>query len=284
MKTKKNKINTKEVGFKRALSTKLSIIGGKAILPISIGLIGLGLMTCSDPAATEETPGLMVSELTTPDESKSYQRQFTVRLNTSPTADVTITISADDANVIFTPATPLGFTSDNWNTQQTVTVTNADFANTDLTITISTSSDDTAYDDLSRELASITLPQAPAYDLHVHDAQTPELEGTTARSVRVWFTIHPTNSLVSKADSDITITYRLGGGDAESTDYTAPSGNTVKLASGTSRINLDIPLVADTPTTMDVADETFTVTIMEATPRGCEDRDYCRQYCHCHHR
>ena len=48
---KETRTNPKEIGLKRALS----IIRDKAILPVSIGLIGLGLMTCSDPAADPAT-------------------------------------------------------------------------------------------------------------------------------------------------------------------------------------------------------------------------------------
>ena len=193
---KVTKTNSKEIGLKRALS----IHRRKAILPVLIGLLGLGLMTCSDPAdpataketPTPTKPGLVVSEFTTPDESKSYQRQFTVSLRTAPKAPVEVGIGG--MGVVFSP-TSLSFTADDWNTPQTVTATHTETMSRNVIITLSSSSDDPVYNGLSRELASVTLPPSPAYDLHVHDAQTPELqEGTqTARSVSVWFTIHPSS-------------------------------------------------------------------------------------------
>ena len=51
---------------------------------------------------------------------------FTVRLNSQPTADVTIGLSSDDTTEGTVSPSTLTFTSINWNTAQTVTVTGVD--------------------------------------------------------------------------------------------------------------------------------------------------------------
>ena len=235
----KNRPNSAEIGLKRALAIKLSIIGGKAILPIFIGLLGLAHISCGDPATTEETrpetetpaePGLMVSEFTTPDESRSWQRQFTIRLNTEPKADVQVGI--------------------------------------DVTISLITNSeDDPAYNNLRLEIASVTLPPSPAYDLYVHDARTPKPESVD-RVVEVWFTVHPDDSVIFPTQSNITIAYTVEGGSeagkaTAGLDYTAPDADsTVMLPAGDPSVSIPIELIFDNA---DTGDETFTVTITRAT-------------------
>ena len=69
----------------------------------SITILALGISSCGEPS-TEPTPeptgpGLLVSELSTADGLGDHQRQFTVQLDTAPTADVTITLSSSNADV-----------------------------------------------------------------------------------------------------------------------------------------------------------------------------------------
>ena len=125
---------------------------------------------------------------------------------------------------------------------------------------------DTAYNELTQVVSGNLMPFI-AYFLHVHDAQTPEPEGTATRMIQVWFTIHPTDSGLPTAASDIIINYSLGGDATAGTDYTAPSTNTVTLAKGESRVSIDIPILGDS----DTGKETFTVTIDSASASGGED-------------
>ena len=48
---------------------------------------------------------------------------FTVKLATQPTADVSVTVSSGDTGAATVPSTVLTFTTADWNTTQTVTVT-----------------------------------------------------------------------------------------------------------------------------------------------------------------
>ena len=353
------------------LSQDLSSVLAKAILPVWACLLALGLVACGGSSTTEETPvpgvpGLVVSELTASDELGDFQRRFSVRLSTSPTATVEVTPSA--SGVIFTPTT-LEFTSTNYATAQEVIVTNAGITSTTLAITLSTSSTDTVYNSLAdvplsgtvsltaglgalplstatdlgslqtsfrlhltrapsasvtvalssnnmgvsfspssltftstnwntAQEVTLTLPDpAPddhtitliststdtayqltraisgnlspliEYSLHVHNARTPEPESPDTRSLDVWFTLHPTDSVPPTALSDITIIYTVGGGTATggtsaAADYMSSATGTAILLQGTSMINITIPILGDST---DTVDETFTVTIMDAT-------------------
>ena len=75
-----------------------------------------------------------------------------VQLNTQPTGDVTVTISVPaDADVTLSPES-LTFTTDNWNTQKTVTVTAMeDTDGYDDKVTLSLSAADGGYDGVSKD-------------------------------------------------------------------------------------------------------------------------------------
>ena len=60
--------------------------------------------------------------------------QFTIKLDTAPTADVTFSVASSNPNEGTTDVSSLTFTSDNWNTPQTVTVTGVDDAVSDGTV------------------------------------------------------------------------------------------------------------------------------------------------------
>ena len=76
--------------------------------------------TCADPA------GVTVSSITGPTTEAATTATFTVVLDTQPTADVTIAVSSSDSSEGATSTSLLTFTSANWATAQTVTVTGVD--------------------------------------------------------------------------------------------------------------------------------------------------------------
>lgn len=104
-----------------------------------------------------ETGSTVVSETGTTD-------TFTVRLNTQPTGNVVFNLTdndADDSEITYTPTT-LTFTTGNWNTAQTVTITGRDDSDLDGTITstitvaINTGSTaDTDYDAVAAKTVSV---------------------------------------------------------------------------------------------------------------------------------
>ena len=207
-------------------------------------------------------PGLIISPISA---------GFELRLTRAPTANVTVELSSNKMDVSFDPSSPLTFTSTNWETAQAVGLTLPDPVPDDLRITLSsTSTTDTAYN-LTQVVSGNLSPLPINYSLHVHNARTPEPERENTRPLEVWFTLHPTNSVVPTALSDITITYTVGGGDATggtsaAADYMSSATGTVVLLQGTSMINITIPILKDTTSsTTDTGDETFTVTITSAT-------------------
>ena len=98
----------------------------------------------------DDTAGVTVTPTTTPasrlftSEDGSLNPTFTVVLDSKPVADVTIPISSDDTDEGNVDETSLTFTSANWNTPQTVTVTgvidNINDNNQDYTIIVGNAS------------------------------------------------------------------------------------------------------------------------------------------------
>ena len=74
-------------------------------------LQGVGVSALSSTAAVSENGGTST---------------FTVRLNTQPTSDVSLAVSSSSTALATVSASSLTFTSSNWNTAQTVTVTGVD--------------------------------------------------------------------------------------------------------------------------------------------------------------
>ena len=87
--------------------------------------------------------------------------QFTVVLDSEPSANVTVTLSGLDSTEGSLSATTLTFTSANWNVAQTVTVTGVDDTIVDgdinYTLTATTSSTDGSYDGVNAQSATISV-------------------------------------------------------------------------------------------------------------------------------
>ncbi len=85
---------------------------------------------------------------------------FTVVLTTQPSADVTIGLSSSDPTEGTVSPTPLTFTSADWNTAQTVTITGVDDAvidgNIAYTVNFAVSSGDGSYNNFSVPPVSVT--------------------------------------------------------------------------------------------------------------------------------
>jgi hypothetical protein len=120
---------------------------------------GLSLSPVTVTVTDNDTAGAIITESsgsTTLAEGSTTTDSYTVVLNAAPTADVTVTVTPD-TQVTVTPST-LTFTSSNWATAQTVTLTTVNDTTVEGThsgvIKHTVSSTDTAYNGLS--LASVT--------------------------------------------------------------------------------------------------------------------------------
>ncbi|MDD9856651.1 MAG: hypothetical protein OXU96_01165 [Gammaproteobacteria bacterium] len=109
----------------------------------------------------DDTPGVRVSRsAVSVMEGATDTLSYTVRLNTPPSANVTIsTTSSDTGAATVTPAV-LTFTATSWNTDQTVTVAGAeddDVGDEALSVTHSVSSTDTGYNGASVPDVAVTV-------------------------------------------------------------------------------------------------------------------------------
>ena len=111
---------------------------------------------------------------------------FTVRLNTEPTADVTVTpsVEAADSGVTFLPAT-LTFTDETWETTQTITVNAAeddDAVNDETGIMLTVSSDATGYGTEQNRTVSVTVNDNDKAGMKVSATSVTVREGATERT------------------------------------------------------------------------------------------------------
>ena len=106
-------------------------------------------------------PGVTVSESTlTVTEEDSTGDSYTVALDTLPTADVTVTVAGHASTDVTLSPTTLTFTTLNWETAQTVTVTaanDADTTNDTVTLTHSATSTDADYNAISIDGVTVTV-------------------------------------------------------------------------------------------------------------------------------
>ena len=110
-------------------------------------------------ATTTDTPGVRVTPtaLTVTEEDPTGD-SYTVGLNTQPTAAVTVTVAGHAGTAVTPNPTTLTFTTSNWNTDQTVTVTagnDADLVNDTVTLTHSAMSADSSYQGIT--IAGVTV-------------------------------------------------------------------------------------------------------------------------------
>ncbi|MGE0159717.1 MAG: Ig-like domain-containing protein [Gemmatimonadales bacterium] len=116
----------------------------------------------------DDVAGVTVSAPTGPTTEEGGIAQFTVRLNSEPTAVVAIAVVSTDATEgMVTSTSPLEFSSGNWNVPQTVTVTGIDDDIDDdivaYSITTSATSSDAAYNNIA--VADVPITNVDDTDL-----------------------------------------------------------------------------------------------------------------------
>ena len=172
----------------------------------------------------DDTAGVTVSKSAiTVTEENTTGDTYTVVLDSQPTANVTITIGGQTAADITAAPTPLTFTTTNWGTPQTVTVTagnDTDTATDTHSLTHSATSTDTKYSGISIANVGVTVNDddsansAPTFSM---STESRTLAENTAAGQNVGGTFIATDS-----DND-TLTYTLEGTDAGSFDIVTVS-------------------------------------------------------------
>ena len=117
--------------------------------------------TMTDGTTTSDTPGVSVlpPALTVREEDATGD-SYTVVLDTQPTAGVTVTVAGHSGTDVTTNPTSLTFTTSNWGTPQTVTVTAGDDADTtddEVTLTHSAASADGNYNSITIDDVAVTV-------------------------------------------------------------------------------------------------------------------------------
>jgi hypothetical protein len=177
-----------------------------------------GMATITD----NDTVGVLITELATPMETTEWDSAkspeinkaggtalFTVTLNSEPATDVTIGISSSDLSEGTVSTGSLTFTSSNWATPQTVTVTGVDDAVDDgdipYTIHTTASSADPLYDAIDPEDVSVTNLDDETAGITLDVPANPLItdEGGGSASFTIVLDSEPTsNAVIALSSSD----------------------------------------------------------------------------------
>jgi len=108
------------------------------------------------------TPDFTVSETTLTIDENTATNTFTVVLDTEPTSDVVFDVSSDDTGEATVDIAQVTFTTVNWDTPQTVTVTGVDDDidrddSATITVSVNAAGSDDAFDSLADQTVAITL-------------------------------------------------------------------------------------------------------------------------------
>ena len=190
------------------------------------------------------------------------QSTFTVKLAAVPSANVTVAISSGDTTEGTVSPSTMTFTTQNWSTVQTVTVTGVDDSvrdgNVNWNVVLNPSSTDTGYNALSNVNAAMTTSddeERPSFSI----ADASVVEGDSG-STNMVFTVtmspaHSLNRVVSYTTSNGTATAGSSG------DYTAVTAGDLTIAAGSTSGTFNVSVRGDT---LDEANETFTVRLHNA--------------------
>ena len=166
-----------------------------------------------------EAPGVTVSETAlTVTEQDTTGDSYTVVLDSQPTANVVVTVAGHSGTDVLPAPTTLTFTSMNWETAQTVTVTagnDADTVNDEVDLTHTATSTDTDYSGITIAGVAVTVNDddtantAPTFGSTTANRSVAE---NTAAGQNVGVVLTATD------DDGDTLTYTLEGADAASFD------------------------------------------------------------------
>ena len=182
---------------------------------------------------------------------------YTVVLDTEPTANVTVAIAGHaDTDLTLSGATltddTLTFTAENWDTAQTVTVTAAeddDAVNEEEVTLAHTVTGTGEYAGITAGSVTVTIVEKDTSVLAVSDAEAAEDGGN------VVFTV----SISAASGEEVTVGYATSDGTATAgQDYTETSGTLTFPANSVASQTISVPVTDDA---VDEEEETFTLTL-----------------------
>ena len=194
-----------------------------------------------------DTPALVVDpeSLTVAEDGSAA---FTVRLATRPTQTVTVTASSDDAQAASVPSQALTFTTGNWSTAQSVTVSgvqDADATDDPVQITVTASGGDSDYQGVTATVSVTVSDDDTANLVAAPGSLTIDEDGSGTFTVR----------LAAQPTQQVSVTVS----SSDSTVATVPSASLVFTTQnwGTAQ-SVTVSGVSDP----DAADESATVTLL----------------------
>ena len=168
---------------------------------------------------------------------------YTVKLKTQPTGTVTVAVASSDTAAATVSPASLPFTTSDWSTAKTVTVTgvddSADNAADKRTVTISNRSSSAGYNAAATVTVTVTDDDA-APKLSIEGASVPE--GNTGSTTPLTFTV----TKDGRTDQRVTVAYAPGTGTARAgTDYTAVAAGTLTFAPSESLKTITVMVQGD---------------------------------------
>ena len=185
---------------------------------------------------------------------------YTVMLDTEPTADVTVAVQVPEDAEVSVDETVLIFTAEDWNQAQTITVTAAQDLDAvpDDPVVLTHVVSGGNYDAATVASVAVTILEDDMSTLLIANAAAAESDGELAFSVRL--------SLAS--DKTVTAEYVTASGTATAgEDYEATTGTLTFLALETQQ-TIRVPIIDDD---LDEAAETFTVMLINASNATIKD-------------
>ena len=223
--------------------------------------LGVADQTVSVSTTDDDTAGFTVTESGSTAVSEAGSTDtFTVALDGQPTSDVVLTVASEDTGEATVSPTSLTFTTQNWNSAQTVTVTGIDDDLIDgtqtTTVTVSVDDDNShdAFDPLADQTVGVTTTDDDSAGFTVAESggSTSVSETGTTDTFTVVLQAQPTSDVVltvASADTDEATV------SPAALTFTPASWNSAQTVTVT---GVDDPLVDGTQTT------TLTVSVDDA--------------------
>ena len=221
------------------------------------------------------TSGVTVAEAdnTATTNATENEATYTVVLDSQPTGTVTVNLESEDTDIATVAPARLTFTTGNWNTAQTVTVTGVadiidnpnDRRRVDIAHTVSASGTDYATETADPVTVTVTDDDAAPTaitltvdaDTGTDNVQDSLAEDGGAKTVRVTATV--TGATRFAAARDITVSVGAAGDSAtEGTDYDEVADQTLTLAAGAASGFVDFTLTPKQDT-LDEPDESIAI-------------------------
>ena len=201
----------------------------------------------------DDTAAVVISPDSTLVLGEGSMQTFTVALSNEPSGDVTVALASDDEGVVTLSTSSLTFTSGDWNTAQTVTVTGVeddDLVDEDVTITANPAGAD--YDSAADAILQVTVSDSDIASVLISPAGPLAVEEGSVQTFTVALGTEPSDdvtvTLTSSDERSVTLS-------TNSLTFTSGNWNTVQTVTVTG--------VEDD----DLLDETVTIT---ANPAGAE--------------